>query len=56
MPKEAWRPLAEEAVIGDGEAVAVGAVTFFGALTVPVEYETELATDLTEEGATVTVE
>jgi len=37
MPKETWRPLAEEAVIGDGEAVAVGAVTLLGMLTVPVE-------------------
>jgi hypothetical protein len=39
MPKEALIPDAEEAVIGDGEAVAAGMVTFdAGGTTEPVEY------------------
>jgi len=39
MPKEALIPEAEEAVIGDGEAVAAGMETFdAGGTTEPVEY------------------
>jgi hypothetical protein len=37
MPNEAWMPEADEAVIGDGEAVAAGVVELPGATTEPVE-------------------